>query len=247
MRRMDQFQQYKHRLLTDSKFSTLLVIWAILSTFYSLYINSCYQTLQQHTNTYKQTTSLRSAISSYISYNTSIDCPYIWHGGSPSQKHTGSCWCGVDTYCLCTPSLAIDAIIEVKNEIVDLPNIVLVKRKDPPKDVYAIPGGFVDVDETVEHAAIREALEETNIAIQPNQIEQFHVYSDPGRDKRRHTVSTVFRCLIDFHQTVHMHRGDDAKSLELVPVNKVLSLDLAFDHRQILIDYIRKYHPKVIQ
>lgn len=54
------------------------------------------------------------------------DCPYTWHGGSPSGSHRGSCWCGADSYCMCTPSLAIDCIIEYQG------NVVLVWRKDPP-------------------------------------------------------------------------------------------------------------------
>lgn len=73
----------------------------------------------------------------------------MWHGGSPS--HDGSCWCGWDKYCLCTPSLAIDAIIEVQpSATVSDVSVVLVLRKDPPKDIFAIIGGFVDVGESVE-------------------------------------------------------------------------------------------------
>ncbi len=60
-------------------------------------------------------------------------CPYVWHGGSPKFSK-GSCWCGKDEYCLCTPSLAIDAIIEINYE--NNPKIVLVKRRDPPKDLF---------------------------------------------------------------------------------------------------------------
>lgn len=78
-------------------------------------------------------------------------CPYKWHGGVPDARQPGSCWCGhSDSYCMCTPSLAIDAIIEyaapstsyAPNEDI---SIVLVYRRDPPSALYAIPGGFVQV------------------------------------------------------------------------------------------------------
>lgn len=108
-------------------------------------------------------------------------CPYVWHGGNPEFK--GSCWCSADQYCMCTPSLAIDAIITVKNA--PEPSIVLVRRRDNPRDIYALPGGFVDIGETIEHATIREVKEETNLDLL--HLSQFRVYSDPKRDKRRHT------------------------------------------------------------
>ena len=89
-----------------------------------------------------------------------VTCPYVWHGGSPTNSHRGSCWCGDDDYCMCTPSLAIDCIIEFRQK--EPPGeetntkIVLVWRNMPPADIYAIPGGFVGVGETAEIAAIRE-------------------------------------------------------------------------------------------
>lgn len=92
-------------------------------------------------------------------------CPYEWHGGSPTQSHVGSCWCGSDSYCMCTPSLAIDCIIEYRKSAdalaMGIPShndveIVLVWRQMAPKDIFAIPGGFVGVGETVEEATIRE-------------------------------------------------------------------------------------------
>jgi len=138
---------------------------------------------------------------------------------------------------MCTPSLAIDAIIEVQNA--PETSIILVRRRDNPRDIYAIPGGFVDVGETVEDAAIREVKEETSLDVSGS-VEQFRVYSDPRRDKRRHTVSAVMRCWVQ--NTEKLHRGSDAKAAEIVPLSKVLDLDLAFDHRQILREYIRKYH-----
>lgn len=164
-------------------------------------------------------------------------CPYTWHGGSPTQSHPGSCWCGEDKYCLCTPSLAIDTIIEVVED--DSTSIVLVHRKDPPKNLFALPGGFVDVGESVESATKREVMEETNLEL--SAMEQFHVYSEPKRDYRRHTVSSVFVCRAKDVST--LHKGDDAKSVELMPVEKILYIkDMAFDHHTILSDYMKKYH-----
>lgn len=69
------------------------------------------------------------------SSNDNLKCPYVWHGGSPTDSHPGSCWCGADNYCMCTPSLAIDCIIEFGNE-----KVVLVWRKDPPADKFANSG-----------------------------------------------------------------------------------------------------------
>eukprot|EP01041_Mallomonas_annulata_P013224 gene13224-27983_t len=173
-----------------------------------------------------------------IIHQTSLTfCPYKWHGGSPSHK--GSCWCGgLDNYCMCTPSLAIDAIIEISTK--KGPSVVLVRRRDPPRK-YAIPGGFVDIGETVEKATMREVQEETNL--HPTQLEQFSVYSKPDRDQRRHTVSVVFRCIAE--NTEKISAGDDAKSVEIIPLMEIKEIDLAFDHSQILKDYIAKYHPNL--
>lgn len=168
----------------------------------------------------------------------SSTCPYVWHGGSPTDSHPGSCWCGADSYCMCTPSLAIDCIIEVGNE-----KVVLVWRKDPPADKFAIPGGFVSVGETAEIATMREVKEETNLTV--SRLEQFKLYSDPTRDARRHTVSMVFRCIVD--SVEDLHTGDDAKSVKVVDLKDVLSLNLAFDHKFIFEDFIRRYHPHLIQ
>ena len=168
------------------------------------------------------------------------NCPYIWHGGSP-EFNKGSCWCGADGYCMCTPSLAIDVVIEVippeyltnsnANGITSATNVplnqvhfMLIKRRDPPRDIFAIPGGFVQVGESVEHASVREVKEETNIEIYESELTQFHVYSDPNRDARRHTVSQVNILTItkDSDRVVNMHPGDDTKAIRIVPVDTIL-------------------------
>lgn len=109
-------------------------------------------------------------------------------------------------------------------------------------DKFAIPGGFVSVGETAELATIREVHEETNLTV--SKLEQFKLYSDPARDIRRHTASMVFRCMVDSIE--YLHTGDDARSVKVVPLKDVLSLNLAFDHKIIFEDFMRRYHPHIL-
>jgi 8-oxo-dGTP diphosphatase len=110
------------------------------------------------------------------------------------------------------------------------PQIVLVKRKNPPLG-WALPGGFVDYGETVEQAAVREALEETGLAIDLKR--QFHTYSDPARDERGHMISVVF--IAEAEGTPE--GGDDASLARAFSPDR-LPDDIAFDHRQIIQDYL---------
>lgn len=91
-------------------------------------------------------------------------------------------------------------------------------------------------------AAIREVKEETNLTI--SHLQQFKLFSDPKRDKRRHTASMVFRCIVNDIQ--YLHNGDDAKSVKVLDLKSVLSLDLAFDHYTILKEFITHYHPEIL-
>ena len=107
---------------------------------------------------------------------------------------------------------------------------ILIKRKnDPFKDHWALPGGFVDYGETTEHAAVREAKEETSIDVEL--IRQFHVYSDPERDPRRHTVSVVYLARGNFGDA---KADDDAKDIGVYSFDDLADLDIAFDHDMIL-------------
>ena len=127
-----------------------------------------------------------------------------------------------------TPLLTVDAVILYNNK----KDIVLIKRKNPPfKNSYALPGGFVDVGETVEDACIREALEETNVKVKI--IKMIGVFSDPKRDPRGHTVSVAFLCEPRTKKEKPKAQ-DDAAALEIVPISKLTSLKLAFDHMEII-------------
>jgi len=122
-----------------------------------------------------------------------------------------------------SPLCTVDVIIKVES------GIILIKRKNPPPG-WAIPGGFVDYGESLEDAVIREAKEETGLDIKL--VRQFHTYSDPRRDPRHHTVSTIFIATASGKPKA----GDDAKEIGIF--NKdTLPEEIAFDHRQILEDY----------
>ncbi|MBD2043305.1 NUDIX domain-containing protein [Microcoleus sp. FACHB-672] len=130
------------------------------------------------------------------------------------------------------PVPTVDIIIE----LIDRPHrpIILIERRNPPYG-WAIPGGFVDEGESVETAAAREAEEETGLPVQL--VEQFHVYSDPKRDPRKHTLSIVFIATA----TGNPQAADDAKDLGIFESWRVPA-DLCFDHDQILRDYWHYRH-----
>lgn len=130
------------------------------------------------------------------------------------------------------PAPTVDIIIELSDRP-DRP-IILIERLNPPFG-WAIPGGFVDYGESVEKAAVREALEETGLSVEL--IEQFHVYSNPERDPRKHTISIVFLAVA----TGEAQAGDDAKGIGIFPLGQ-LPQPLCFDHEQILQDYWRFRH-----
>ena len=123
------------------------------------------------------------------------------------------------------PLPTVDIIIEVEG------GIVLIERKNPPHG-WAIPGGFIDYGETVETAAVREAKEETGLDVTLTRL--LGVYSDPARDPRHHTISTVF---------VAEARGrpvaDDDAAEAGVFTRRTLPENIVFDHREVLEDYFK--------
>jgi len=126
-----------------------------------------------------------------------------------------------------TPSLAADTIIELADRP-DRP-IVLIERKHPPYG-WAIPGGFVDVGESLEQAAAREALEETSLVVKLHRL--LGVYSDPARDARGHTVSAVYIG----EASGEPRAQDDAENVGIFNLDS-LPPEMAFDHARILEDY----------
>lgn len=122
------------------------------------------------------------------------------------------------------PFPTVDILIETAPD-----TVVLIRRKNPPHG-WAIPGGFVDYGETLEAAAVREAHEETGLHVEL--IRQLHSYSDPARDPRFHTISTVFVARAD-----GTPRGADDADEARVFHRDALPADLAFDHGAILQDW----------
>lgn len=141
------------------------------------------------------------------------------------QRLCPSCGNCVEVYK--NPIPTVDIVIYTSDK-----KVLLITRKNPPLG-FALPGGFVEQGETAEHAAIREAFEETNLTILLQGI--LGVYSQKDRDPRFHTLSIVFVA-----QTPHLERvkaGDDAASAELYPVSNLPQL--VFDHAKILEDFVR--------
>jgi len=125
-----------------------------------------------------------------------------------------------------SPAPTVDIIIEVPGG-----GIVLVQRKFPPHG-WAIPGGFVDYGERLADAAVREAREETSLDV--TLLSLLGCYSDPQRDPRRHTISTVFVARADGQPVA----ADDAATAGVFTHDR-LPTPLCFDHATILEDYFR--------
>jgi len=130
--------------------------------------------------------------------------------------------CGLTISAYRNPAPTVDIIIAYGG------GIVLIRRKNPPYG-WALPGGFVDYGESVEQAAVREAKEETNLEVQG--LTLLGVYSDPARDPRGHTISTVFTA----RGSGDLRGQDDAAAAAVFTLDNLP--DLVFDHARILADY----------
>eukprot|EP00611_Tribonema_gayanum_P020215 TRINITY_DN3647_c0_g1_i1.p1 TRINITY_DN3647_c0_g1~~TRINITY_DN3647_c0_g1_i1.p1 ORF type:complete len:254 (+),score=19.17 TRINITY_DN3647_c0_g1_i1:92-853(+) len=216
-----------------SRTTTVLVAYAGLATVVCIYLSATRTLLQPTARPGNACATLQQPPA----------CPHWFAGGS--QRFKGSCWCGKDDYCMCTPSLAIDTIMEVVDASGGIKGLVMVRRKDVGK--YALVGGFVDVGETVEDAVHREVKEETGLAVWDLRLLP-RIYSDPSRDVRRHTVGIVYAARTQGSPSA----GDDAASVEILSLEaaKALALKgssapdgLHFDHSSILLDYFEHFQP----
>jgi 8-oxo-dGTP diphosphatase len=138
--------------------------------------------------------------------------------------------CGAEREEYVNPLPTVDIIIEMGKQ-----GIVLIKRKNAPHG-WALPGGFVDYGEALEVAARREAQEETGLVVKL--VRQLHTYSDPGRDPRHHTISTVFIARPDSLPVAAPVAADDAEEIGIFTQDN-LPQPLMFDHAKILADYFR--------
>jgi ADP-ribose pyrophosphatase YjhB (NUDIX family) len=144
-----------------------------------------------------------------------------------SQKKILTCpSCGANVPVHVNPVPTVDIIIEIEER-----GIVLIRRRNPPFG-WAIPGGFLDYGESLEDAAVREALEETSLHV--TRLRQMHTYSKPDRDPRRHTITTVFTA----RAAGTPRAADDAADIGIF-TRHCLPEPLAFDHKEIIQDYYR--------
>jgi ADP-ribose pyrophosphatase YjhB (NUDIX family) len=137
--------------------------------------------------------------------------------------------CGYVTEKHRNPIPTVDIIIEYRDQ-----GLVLIERANPPPG-WALPGGFVDYGESLPRAAVREAREETGLTV--TLLGQFHAYSDPERDPRQHTITTVYVASADGTPKA----ADDARNLGIFTPDRLPEV-LAFDHKRILADYLKVRH-----
>lgn len=123
-----------------------------------------------------------------------------------------------------TPLITVDCIVFSENKV------LLIRRgRDPFKGAYALPGGFLDIGETLEQACIREMKEETGLDIKEDILKLVGVYSNPNRDPRGHLVSVAY---LAESNLLNLRAGDDAASVNLV--ENWRDVKIAFDHKEII-------------
>src|SRR5262245_9236856 len=131
------------------------------------------------------------------------------------------------TYEYPRPSVTVDIVIVTKEK---KPRVLLIRRKHPPfEGHWALPGGFIDMDESLEESARRELLEETGV--RTGKLVQLATFGDPGRDPRGRTISVVYLARVDPKQ-LKPRAADDAAEVGWFPLQR--PPQLAFDHKTIL-------------
>ena len=131
------------------------------------------------------------------------------------------------------PAVTVDSIVFVNEN--NSTYILLIQRgREPFKNKWALPGGFIELDETLETACKRELLEETGLAV--DKMTQFKTFDAVNRDPRHRTISVAFFC--ELHERKTVRGGDDAARAEWFPVSDLP--ELAFDHQQIMNEFFEK-------
>lgn len=131
-----------------------------------------------------------------------------------------------------TPHLSTDGIIKLYDKSETFKGIVLIERLNKPFGL-ALPGGFVDIGESVENALVREMKEETSLDVKIESLQ--NIYSNPNRDPRFHTASVVYVC-----KSYGIPRAcDDAKEVFVYALDKLPLEKLVFDHRKIIEDFLK--------
>jgi 8-oxo-dGTP diphosphatase len=126
------------------------------------------------------------------------------------------------------PAVTVDIVVLTQEKA---PRVLLIRRKHAPfAGMWAIPGGFVDMDESLEAAAVRELREETGLNVA--RLQQLRTFGDPGRDPRGRTISVVYLARVD-PTKVHPEGKDDAAEATWHSLRR--PPPLAFDHRKILV------------
>ena len=137
------------------------------------------------------------------------------------------------TYKYPRPAVTADCVV-IANE--KTPKVLLVKRgKEPYKDRWAFPGGFMNMDETTEVCAFRELMEETGLKV--DELKEIGSYSKVDRDPRGRTITVAYLAIVD--KATKVHGQDDAAKAEWWPINALPPL--AFDHEEIMLDAIKTY------
>ena len=133
-------------------------------------------------------------------------------------------------YCYDYPRPAVTADIIILKKSTNESFVLLIERKHPPYEgMWALPGGFLNMDETLEEAALRELQEETGIT--GVMLEQFHTYSEVNRDPRHRTITTVFIGYLN-DNTIEPEAGDDAAEVKWFALEKLPPL--AFVHGEVM-------------